>query len=67
LTPLTHRLFRHSVEVDLDEIVARVASISFIASLPPPEGAVVLHRVCAVAAAQPDVAQRARVVLPSSS
>ena len=63
-TPLAHRRFGHSVDVDLDALIARVASISFIAALSPVERDAVLERVRAVAAAHPDLTGRPSFKLP---
>jgi SAM-dependent methyltransferase len=44
-TPLAERRFRHDHETDADGLAARVASISFVAALPPEERAHVLAQV----------------------
>ena len=64
LTPLEHRRFGHAVEVDVDGLLARVASISFIAALAPADRDAVLARVRSITAVHPDLAGRARFELP---
>jgi SAM-dependent methyltransferase len=58
LTPLERRVFRHAVEVDVETLVRRVASISFIAALPTVDREALLARVRSV------VAGRGRFELP---
>ncbi|HEX2046139.1 MAG TPA: methyltransferase domain-containing protein [Acidimicrobiales bacterium] len=58
LTPLEHRVFRHAVEMDVEALVQRVASISFIAALAPAERDAVLRRVGSI------VRGRSRFELP---
>jgi SAM-dependent methyltransferase len=64
MTPLEGRHFLHSVEVDLEALLARVASISFIAALPPAEREEVLQRVREIAACHSDLAGRTTFELP---
>ncbi|HEX2063984.1 MAG TPA: class I SAM-dependent methyltransferase [Acidimicrobiales bacterium] len=63
-TPLGHRRLRHRVWLSPEELVFRVASISFIAALAPIEREIVLSRVRDVAARHPRLTGRARVELP---
>lgn len=62
--PLEERTFAHQAEMALDDLVARVSSISFIAALPVAERAGVLERVRTVAGTHPDLAGRPRLRLP---
>jgi SAM-dependent methyltransferase len=62
--PLDERTFVHVVEVALDDLLARVSSISFIAALPPSDRTGVLERVRTIAAAHPKLNERPRFPLP---
>ncbi len=62
--PLDHRNFSHEVEIGLDDLVARVASISFVAALAPLVRTEVLTRVRGMAEAHPGIAGRERFPLP---
>ncbi|MDP8930539.1 MAG: class I SAM-dependent methyltransferase [Actinomycetota bacterium] len=63
-TPLQHRRFSHAQQVGVDDVAARVASISWIAVLAEAERAEVLRRVRAAVTAHPDLAGRDRFPLP---
>lgn len=63
-TPLQHRRFAHTQEIDLDALLDRVASISFIASLPPAELETVRGRVQDLATSHLPDAGRGRFPLP---
>jgi SAM-dependent methyltransferase len=62
--PLEERAFAHQVEMGLDDLVARVSSISFISALPAAERTEVLERVLRVAAGHPQLSGRDRFPLP---
>lgn len=63
-TPLQHRRFAHTQEIDLTALLDRVASISFIASLPPAELESVRGRVQDLATSHLPEAGRGRFPLP---
>jgi ubiquinone/menaquinone biosynthesis C-methylase UbiE len=63
-TPLAFRQLSHRVTLSLDALVARVASISFIASLAEPERDAVLDRIRSIAATDHALAGRAEIQLP---
>lgn len=63
-TDLAHRRFDHREELEADDVLARIRSISFIASLPPAERSNALAEVSEVLAKHPAVAGRSRVHLP---
>jgi SAM-dependent methyltransferase len=56
--------FPHAQRLDVDGLVERFASVSFIASLPPKDREVVLGRIRAVAETHPDLAGQAKFDLP---
>lgn len=62
--PLQHRSFRHRQPLDAGLLVDRVASVSFIAALPPDARAGVVDEVRALVASEPALAGRARFELP---
>jgi SAM-dependent methyltransferase len=62
--PLQERTFVHQVEMTVDDLVARVSSISFIAALPPPVRTSVQERVRTLAAEHPQLVGRPRFSLP---
>ena len=62
--PLEQRTFAHQVEIGIDDLVARVASISFIAALDPAARSDVLARVRCIAETHPGIAGRDRFELP---
>jgi SAM-dependent methyltransferase len=62
--PLSHAEVAHTHRLTPDGILARVSSISFVASLPAPERERVLGEVRALLAADPDTRDRAELVLP---
>lgn len=63
-SPLEMRSFVHATEVTLDDLLARVSSISFIAALPPPRRGEVLDEVRRIVTSHPDLAGRSRFSLP---
>ena len=64
LEPLRHRRFSHRQRLGLDDLVARVRSISFVASLPADEREDVLERVREIARGHPALAGRQTLQLP---
>lgn len=62
--PLAHRCFSHSQELTVDGLVARVRSIAFVASLPPPERDALLRRVREIACSHPSLRGAERLELP---
>ena len=62
--PLDERQFPFAHEMDVDTLVARVASISFIATLPPDERERVLANVRALVEAHPTTRGRTTFALP---
>lgn len=63
-TPLAHRRLHHQVEVDLDGLLARIGSISFVADLPQTDRELVLEDVAAAVRTHPDLRGRSRFALP---
>jgi ubiquinone/menaquinone biosynthesis C-methylase UbiE len=63
-TQLEHQTFRHEHRGPPDMVVDRVASVSFIASLPDHERARVLDQVRALLTAHPTVRGQSEVALP---
>lgn len=63
-TPLRSLRFAHRERTDLQGLVERVASISFIAALPEPARSEVLTEVTRVARSHPSLAGRQTFVLP---
>ncbi|MBW3626427.1 MAG: methyltransferase domain-containing protein [Actinobacteria bacterium] len=61
---LQEQAFAHEVEMAPDDLVARVASVSFIAALPGTERADVLERVRTIIATHPELAGRPTFPLP---
>jgi len=64
LGPLRHRRFSHRQRLGLDGLLARVRSISFVASLPADEREDVLRRVRQIACGHPALAGRQTLELP---
>ena len=62
--PLRHAEFAHVQRLSPDAVVARVASVSFVASLPPPEHDAVLAAVGELLVRDPDTKGRSEVELP---
>jgi SAM-dependent methyltransferase len=62
--PLSHAEVRHVHRLTLDGVIARVASVSFIAALPQPEREAVLAEVRDLLATDPKTRGRAEVELP---
>jgi SAM-dependent methyltransferase len=62
--PLERASFRHIHRLTPDGVVARVASVSFVAALAEPERATVLESVRELLARDPDTRGRAEVELP---
>lgn len=63
-SPLMHRRFAHGEWFCLDDLLTRVASISFIAELPSAQREAFLKRVRDVAVDHPDLRGRERFVMP---
>jgi SAM-dependent methyltransferase len=63
-TPLSERAFTHVVPGNLGTVIARVASISYIAALEPDEHRRVLARVRRVLESDPATAGRERIEMP---
>ena len=63
-TPLERARFRFVHEADFAAVVARVTSVSFIASLPPAEFARVVDRVRTLLATHPETAGRTTFEIP---
>lgn len=63
-TPLTERTVPNPVHAGIDVVLARIASISFIASLPDSERAALLDEVRASVAAAPEAWEGEEVVTP---
>jgi SAM-dependent methyltransferase len=63
-TPLEQRELAHVVHGDLDTLLARTASISFIATLSEPDRSKVLDGVRAVVAEHPEAWQGDELVMP---
>jgi SAM-dependent methyltransferase len=61
---LHERRFSHRQDLDVEGLVERVASVSFIAILPDAERAGVLGRIRSLAETHPALAGRSRFVLP---
>ena len=64
LAPVEVRLFPHAQQMTPDDLVDRVASISFVAVLPDDERAQVLEQVRALAISHPDLAGRPSFSFP---
>lgn len=64
LSPLTHRAFTHSQHLDVDTLVDRVLSVSFIALLPEPERRALARDVRSLIAADPETRDRPLLELP---
>ncbi len=62
--PLEERQFRFAHELDAETLVARVASISFVAALPPAERDRVLREVRELAATHPELRAKETFPLP---
>lgn len=62
--PLRQHTFFQQVDVALDDLVARVSSISFIAAMAPTARSEVLQRVRRIAEVHPDLAGREHFALP---
>jgi SAM-dependent methyltransferase len=62
--PLSSAVVEHEHEVDLDGLLARVSSVSYIAALPERERAAVLDEVRELASTHPDLRGRERIVIP---
>jgi SAM-dependent methyltransferase len=62
--PLSHAEVRHVHRLTLEGVVARVASVSFVAALPQPEREAVLAEVRDLLASDPTTRSRAAVELP---
>lgn len=62
--PLRHRCFSHRQQLDLDRLIHRVRSISFIASLPPDEREELLEEVREIALTHPSLRGEERLELP---
>lgn len=63
-TPLEHAAFPHVHRLPPEDVVARVASVSFVAALPESERTAVLERVRALLASSPATRGRRDVELP---
>ncbi len=63
-SPLEHRRYAHQEQLGLDDLLARVASISFVATLPPAERGELLDRVREIAATHPTLRGRERFEMP---
>ncbi|MGH2866636.1 MAG: class I SAM-dependent methyltransferase, partial [Solirubrobacteraceae bacterium] len=63
-TPLGAETFAHVVTGDLDTLLARVASVSYISALSGPERAGVLEAVAGVVTHDPESAGRDRIAMP---
>ena len=63
-TALEHRRFTHHQQLEIDELITRVTSISFIASLPAPEQDLMLTGVRQVLATDPETSGKRRLTLP---
>jgi SAM-dependent methyltransferase len=63
-TPLEHAEFKLDHELDPEGVIARVASVSFIAALPDDEREAVVARVQKLLEADPATRRRRRLVLP---
>lgn len=63
-TPLQHESFFHSQRLGIDDLIARVNSIAFVASLPPAEREDLLARVREIVGSHPDVAAGDELRLP---
>ncbi len=61
---LQHRTFAHVQELGREDLIARVRSISYVASLPAPEREDVLQRVREIATTHPQLAGREPIRLP---
>jgi SAM-dependent methyltransferase len=62
--PLGANTFAHTVISDLDTLLARVASVSYISALPDPERARVLEEVAGIVAHDPETAGREQIAMP---
>ena len=65
--PLTAVRFSHEVSLSRDDLLARVASVSFVAALPADERRSLLQRVTASIDEQPDLASSDDLTLPYRS
>lgn len=63
-TPLQAKTFAHVVTADLDTLLARVASVSYISVLPDAERARVLEAVAGVVVEDPETAGREQIAMP---
>ncbi len=63
-TPLEHETFPNVVHGDLDTLVARISSVSYVAALAPAERELLLDRVRQVVADDPETAGRATLTMP---
>ncbi len=59
-----HRRYAHREQLGVDDLLARVASISFVATLPPREREELLDRVREIAATHPALRGRERFEMP---
>lgn len=62
--PVAEHELQHAQELDADGLVERAASISYVATLPPPERAEVLREVRAIAVEHPDLRDRPTFPFP---
>jgi SAM-dependent methyltransferase len=62
--PIAEFTLRFERESDLEDLVDRVASVSFVAALPAAEKEALLGRVRALGASDPDILRTGRVMLP---
>ena len=63
-TALEHRRLSHGVALTLDELLTRIASISFVATLEPTERELLFDEVRTIAATHPQLRGRDRFELP---
>jgi SAM-dependent methyltransferase len=63
-TPLGEKTFTHVVTSDLDTLLARVGSVSYISALPDPERARILDEVADIVAHDADTAGREQITMP---
>lgn len=63
-SPLQRARFPYAQDADVDTIVKRAASTSFVSALPDPERAAVLDHVRSLVSNHPDLAGRARFPFP---
>ncbi|MGB9184092.1 MAG: class I SAM-dependent methyltransferase [Solirubrobacteraceae bacterium] len=63
-TPLHQETFAHVVTGDLDNLLARVASVSYISALPDNSRAQVLDSIAEIVAHDPETAGRDQIAMP---